>query len=52
MRLSRYGEVIAVVGTNPNKKYLVSPEERVELIQSMLSTNPKLNNVSAEGKEL
>lgn len=46
---TRYGQVIAVVGMNPNKKYLVLPEERVELIQSMLSTNPKLSNVKAEG---
>mmetsp|Transcript_24781 Transcript_24781/g.44824 ORF Transcript_24781/g.44824 Transcript_24781/m.44824 type:complete len:242 (-) Transcript_24781:63-788(-) len=45
----RYGQVIAVVGMNPNKKYLVSPEERVELIQSMLDTNPKLKNVRAQG---
>jgi phosphopantetheine adenylyltransferase len=44
--------VIAVVGMNPNKKYLVSPEERVELIQSMLITNPKLKNVRAEGKDI
>jgi len=43
--------VIAVVGMNPDKKYLVSPGERVELIQSMLSTNEKLKNVRAEGEE-
>jgi phosphopantetheine adenylyltransferase len=45
----RYGKVIAVVGMNPNKKYLVSPEERVQLIRSMLSNNDKLNNVKAQG---
>ena len=44
--------MIAVVGMNPDKKYLVSPEERVQLIQSMLNTNKNLKNVRAEGKEL
>lgn len=48
----RYGQVIAVVGMNPNKKYLVTPQERVELIQSMLSTNPKLKNVRAQGENV
>ena len=47
--ISRYGKVIAVVGMNPNKKYLVSPEERVQLIRSMLSSNDKLHNVKAQG---
>jgi len=28
--------VIVVVGMNPNKKYLVSPEERATLIRRML----------------
>lgn len=45
----RYGQVIAVVGMNPNKKYLVLPEERVELIQTMIKDNPKLRNVRAQG---
>jgi phosphopantetheine adenylyltransferase len=47
--ISRYGQVIAVVGMNPNKKYLVSPEERVELIRSILRSNENLNNVKAQG---
>jgi phosphopantetheine adenylyltransferase len=49
--ISRYGQVIAVVGMNPNKKYLVSPEERVRLIRSMLSSNEHLNNVKAQGMQ-
>mmetsp|Transcript_5676 Transcript_5676/g.12391 ORF Transcript_5676/g.12391 Transcript_5676/m.12391 type:complete len:250 (-) Transcript_5676:58-807(-) len=32
----RYTKVIAVVGFNPNKKYLVSPEERADLLRDML----------------
>jgi hypothetical protein len=47
--VSRYGKVIAVVGMNLNKKYLVSPEERVQLIRLMVSSNVKLNNVKAQG---
>ena len=42
--------MIAVVGMNPDKKYIVFPEERVQLIQSMLNTNTHLKNVRAEGK--
>lgn len=34
----RYGEVIVVIGVNPNKTYKVSPDERVRLLQSMLTT--------------
>lgn len=49
--LCRYGQVIAVVGMNPDKKYTVFPDERVELIQSMLNTNKNLTNVRAEGTE-
>ena len=31
-----YGDVIVVVGMNPTKKYLVSPEQRATLIRRML----------------
>lgn len=33
----RYGEVIAVVGMNPDKKYVVTPTERAQFIQDMIS---------------
>lgn len=33
----KYAKVIAVVGFNPNKKYLVSPEERAQLLREMLA---------------
>eukprot|EP00536_Pseudo-nitzschia_multiseries_P004315 jgi/Psemu1/187778/e_gw1.71.121.1 len=32
----RYANVIAVVGFNPDKKYLVSPDERADLLREML----------------
>lgn len=46
----RYGKVIAVVGMNPKKKYLVSPEERAELLRGMLQGNPDTAGVSVEGR--
>lgn len=33
---SRYEEVHAIIGVNPNKKYLVSPYQRQELFRKML----------------
>jgi len=48
--LSRnYDRVIAVVGFNPNKKYLVSPEERANLLREMLQMQSKTANVQVEG---
>ena len=37
--LFRYGEVIVVVGMNPNKTYAVSPAQRAEFIQRMLDAS-------------
>ena len=37
-RLTSYKQVIAVIGFNPDKKYLVSPEERAQLLRDMLKT--------------
>lgn len=45
----RYKEVIVVVGMNPNKKYLVSPEERRGLILDMLKNSYASKNVRVEG---
>ena len=36
-----YKQVIAVIGFNPDKKYLVSPEERAQLLRDMLKTKTK-----------
>ena len=44
----RYKKVIAVVGFNPNKKYAVTPQQRVDLLRDMLQTT-SANNVSVEG---
>lgn len=43
----KYDRVIAVVGFNPKKKYLVSPEERANLLREMLKS--RTTNVSVEG---
>jgi phosphopantetheine adenylyltransferase len=43
-----YGQVILVVGANPNKKYLVSPYHRAELLRRMLRDTPA-SNVRVEG---
>jgi phosphopantetheine adenylyltransferase len=43
--------VIAVVGFNPNKKYLVSPEQRAELLRQMLKGTAAAGSVRVEGKE-
>lgn len=42
-----YDKVIAVVGFNPKKKYLVSPDERANLLREMLKSRTK--NVTVEG---
>ena len=44
---TKYERVIAVVGFNPNKKYLVSPEERANLLREMLKSRSE--NVVVEG---
>ena len=49
---TRYGKVIAIVGMNPKKKYLVSPEERAELLRVMLQGGPDTAGVSVEGRSL
>lgn len=46
----KYKRVIAVVGFNPSKKYLVSPEERANLLREMLKS--RTQNVSVEGTSL
>jgi cytidyltransferase-like protein len=33
---TKYNRVIAVVGFNPDKKYLVSPQQRAELLREMI----------------
>lgn len=45
---TRYSKVIAVVGFNPNKLYLVSPEERAELLREMLKST-LATNIQVEG---
>ena len=42
------GQVTAVVGFNPSKKYEVSPEQRVELIERACREDPDLKNVRAK----
>jgi len=44
----KYDKVIAVVGFNPNKKYMVSPEERADLLREMLES--QTDNVTVEGE--
>jgi len=44
----KYDRVIAVVGFNPDKKYLVSPEERAGLLRKMLKS--RTENVTVEGE--
>ena len=45
----RYGEVIAVVGMNPAKKYAVSPQQRAEFIQQMIDAEEEIkDNVRVE----
>jgi len=46
--LSRYQKVIAVVGFNPNKKYAVSPQQRVHLLREMVNTT-SAKNIQVEG---
>lgn len=47
---TRYTRVIAVVGFNPNKKYLVSPEQRKDLLQKMVATT-SATNIEVEGRQ-
>ena len=44
-----YGDVIVVVGMNPNKKYLVSPEQRATLIRRMLEPHGVAKHVRVKG---
>lgn len=44
----RYEKVIAVVGFNPNKKYLVSPEQRKELLEQMIQSGGS-DNIEVAG---
>jgi cytidyltransferase-like protein len=48
----RYTKVIAVIGYNPNKKYLVSSQDRAKLLQTMIQTAfpsaAKNNNIQVE----
>ena len=46
----RYGTVIAIVGMNPKKKYLVSPDERAEILRLMLQGNHETANIRVEGE--
>lgn len=45
----RYGQVIVVIGMNPNKQYLVSPTERADLVRNMLQNTSAAKNVRIEG---
>jgi cytidyltransferase-like protein len=45
----KYDRVIAVVGFNPNKQYLVSPEERADLLRAMLKSR-SAESIAVEGK--
>lgn len=38
----RYGKVLVVVGMNPNKKYAVTPNERANLLKTMLKSLPNV----------
>jgi pantetheine-phosphate adenylyltransferase len=48
----RYSKVIAVIGYNPDKKYLVSPQNRARLLQTMIHTAfpsvGRRNNIQVE----
>lgn len=47
----RYKRVIAVVGFNPNKKYLVSPEQRRSLLEKMIQSTAA-DNIDVAGKTI
>lgn len=44
----RYGEVVAVIGMNPEKKYKVSPLERAALLKKMVSGTDVKGKVRVE----
>ena len=44
---SRYGRVVAVVGFNPSKKYDITPQQRLELLERMISDAGLGHNVEA-----
>lgn len=45
----RYGRVLVVVGANPKKRYAVSPQARVELIEQMCAALPGVSAHVVEG---
>ena len=45
----RYGQVIVVIGVNPNKTYQVTPIQRVEILRKMLDSKKMTRNVRVEG---
>lgn len=47
----RYSKVIAVVGFNPDKKYLVAPKERAALLREMLKSITA-KNIEVVGESL
>ena len=48
MSPTRYKQVVAVIGFNPNKTYPVTPEQRAELLREMLKGTSN-TNVRVEG---
>jgi len=46
----RYERVIAVVGFNPNKKYLVTPVQRQRLLERMIQSTTDCTNVEVAGR--
>jgi phosphopantetheine adenylyltransferase len=47
-----YGKVFVVIGRNPDKKYLVTPNQRAELTRKMLNVSGAPANIEAKGKIL
>ena len=45
----RYGQVVVVIGVNPNKTYPVSPIQRVEILRKMIDSKKLTRNVRVEG---
>mmetsp|Transcript_29864 Transcript_29864/g.44148 ORF Transcript_29864/g.44148 Transcript_29864/m.44148 type:complete len:238 (+) Transcript_29864:235-948(+) len=44
----RHAHVVCVVGKNPNKKYLVTPEDRAELLKKALASSSNAGNITVE----
>ena len=48
----RYGEVVVVIGVNPNKQYQVTPKQRKDLLVRMLQQHSlAAQHVRVEGKQ-